>query len=481
MLNDNLDGTFTIVGKQSGMKVLAIVVSQDPSLSGEPCVKPSQPYVALLKLKQEAVREKSVPQRGRKSAAIYPPRHERSGVQEGGPQAPVSLGRCELACYVRRYLSPGDEVSERGYMKDLLVFPRVRHLPQYWLKRFQGQPLAPAAIAAVVLYLTGEQSRSGNCTNCLRSPRPFEHCIVLPQSAPESLKSCLWDTCASCWFRHTINKSKNDCSLGAGLATSGRGSRTLRLPADDSLVGEYDKEDDEDSFEDELNHPTPETKMPGMGVKSLNRAELDSPAGERAPGARRKRISERTDVMQRRVSERLEVVQRSVLQREGTSADAMVSKGQVISATMLEMEDWEVAPGLIGDNTAPESDCKSSPRASPSALPQPGRLTRPAFLRRTDVAFSNSYLSANQSVSVADDISFHVATIKPGHGRGWEPEKGKIRVCSLAAGKLQVRVGKQDFIIGTNGMFKIRPGVAARVENRLYLDAVLHVSTIECY
>jgi hypothetical protein len=96
------------------------------------------------------------------------------------------------------------------------------------------------------------------------------------------------------------------------------------------------------------------------------------------------------------------------------------------------------------------------------------------------VAFSNSYLTTNQSVSIADEISFHVVVIKPGLFHQWGALSSKLRVCSLASGKLKVRVGDQGFVMGPNGVFKIKAGVAARAENRLYVDAVLHVSTVDC-
>ena len=73
-----------------------------------------------------------------------------------------------------------------------------------------------------------------------------------------------------------------------------------------------------------------------------------------------------------------------------------------------------------------------------------------------------------------------MAIIRPGGSQQWDAELGKLRICSLAAGKLKVKVGEQYFSIGPNGMFKIGPGMAAVVENWLYVDAVLHIFVVDC-
>lgn len=36
----------------------------------------------------------------------------------------------------------------------------------------------------------------------------------------------------------------------------------------------------------------------------------------------------------------------------------------------------------------------------------------------------------------------------------------------------------QDFLMGPNGMIRIRPGVECTVTNRLYIDATVHVTTV---
>jgi mannose-6-phosphate isomerase-like protein (cupin superfamily) len=129
----------------------------------------------------------------------------------------------------------------------------------------------------------------------------------------------------------------------------------------------------------------------------------------------------------------------------------------------LEMEDWEVAPGRMKDDS---SNSKFT------------HFSSTHILTFVDIAFSNSYLTSNHPVTVSEDVSFNVTVLKPGHSSHWNVEDGKLRTCSVAAGKVRVTMGENTFHLGPNGMFVIRPGQACKVENRLYLDSVVHCTTI---
>lgn len=80
---------------------------------------------------------------------------------------------------------------------------------------------------------------------------------------------------------------------------------------------------------------------------------------------------------------------------------------------------------------------------------------------------------------MSNDVSFNVVVLKAGSSTQLAAEDDKMRLCSLATGKVRVRMdGVDDFVIGPNGMFKVRPGAACSVQNRLYIDAVIHMTTI---
>ncbi|OBS20130.1 hypothetical protein FPOA_11852 [Fusarium poae] len=132
-------------------------------------------------------------------------------------------------------------------------------------------------------------------------------------------------------------------------------------------------------------------------------------------------------------------------------ATGIPSRPDQVGGVELEMEDWEIAPGRMKDSSSSDN-----------------------------VAFSNSYLTSGQPVTVSEDVSFNVIVLKPGSSSHWKVEDAKLRTCSVAAGKVVVTIGDQEqtFNLGPNGVFIVRPGQACKVTNRLYLDSVLHCTTI---
>ncbi|KAL8393233.1 hypothetical protein RB595_003141 [Gaeumannomyces hyphopodioides] len=114
------------------------------------------------------------------------------------------------------------------------------------------------------------------------------------------------------------------------------------------------------------------------------------------------------------------------------------------------VEDWEAGPGYV---QSLESDYDK-------------------------IAFSSDYLS-KEPVPVADGISFRVETISPHTGRSFKVMQTTTRICSLASGKLMVRIQNEpELSIGPHGMFKVNPGAECTLWNGLDVDSVLHVSTI---
>jgi mannose-6-phosphate isomerase-like protein (cupin superfamily) len=68
--------------------------------------------------------------------------------------------------------------------------------------------------------------------------------------------------------------------------------------------------------------------------------------------------------------------------------------------------------------------------------------------------------------------------LKPGSANHWTVEDDKLRTCSVASGKVRVTMNEKTFNLGPNGMFVVRPGQTCKVENRLYIDSVVHCTTI---
>ncbi|KAI1412511.1 hypothetical protein F5Y13DRAFT_162850 [Hypoxylon sp. FL1857] len=115
----------------------------------------------------------------------------------------------------------------------------------------------------------------------------------------------------------------------------------------------------------------------------------------------------------------------------------------------LQLETWEIAPGRVRDERSNTID---------------------------NFAFSNAYLAQNHTIQISREVSFQVITIKPGTVHEWQACTKTLRLCSVASGKLQVKIYNQEFPMGPNGMIRIRPGIGCTVMNKLYVDAMVHVT-----
>jgi quercetin dioxygenase-like cupin family protein len=108
----------------------------------------------------------------------------------------------------------------------------------------------------------------------------------------------------------------------------------------------------------------------------------------------------------------------------------------------------------------------------------PGRLRTTTGDDQDNFALSRAYLSSAQAVQVTSTVSVRIRTLGPGATihLHLEPDADRPRVCTLIAGQLQVKMGDgEEFTIGPGGLFVVKPGVVARVQNRLFLDCVLHI------
>lgn len=133
------------------------------------------------------------------------------------------------------------------------------------------------------------------------------------------------------------------------------------------------------------------------------------------------------------------------------SSNGVQTTGFVIAEQVLEMEDWEVAPGRIR-----EMDPKSE-----------------------SIAFSKSFLSSTHAVEVCEDVAFRVDVIRSGQTFKIEGEENQIRLVSLASGKLRVKIGEEpEFVMGPHGMFKVKAGTRCTVRNRMYVEAIIHTTVL---
>ncbi|KAL2258114.1 hypothetical protein VTK26DRAFT_8704 [Humicola hyalothermophila] len=160
-----------------------------------------------------------------------------------------------------------------------------------------------------------------------------------------------------------------------------------------------------------------------------------------------------------RLRERREATTQAAFSTHPMGSSSVISQGTFQSpADLLEMEDWEMAPGRIRETSTKDT-----------------------------VAFSKAYLSvgpaSDRAVPVCDDVAFRVDTIHAGGTLRLDADPDRIRLCSVAAGKVRVRIGddEPEFVVGPHGLFKVKAGVGCVVRNGMYIDAVLHVTVLQGY
>ncbi|ROW06919.1 hypothetical protein VMCG_04137 [Cytospora schulzeri] len=130
---------------------------------------------------------------------------------------------------------------------------------------------------------------------------------------------------------------------------------------------------------------------------------------------------------------------------------SLVSVGGSLGSPLI-MEPWEKAPGRIRSRNSETME---------------------------NIAFSKSYLANGHEISVCREAAFRVEIIRSGHSKQLRPQKDTMCLCSIASGKLTVKMdGEDPFTIGTHGMFRILPGSRCLVDNEIYDDVTMHVTSI---
>ncbi|EXM26306.1 hypothetical protein FOTG_07316 [Fusarium oxysporum f. sp. vasinfectum 25433] len=391
--NDNGDGTLSKVGsyqKDGPGGTPGIVVSRNPLPPDAP--PPVDPGLSVFA---------SFQQNRVSRAAEQERKTTRSQDRTYLPQA---MQESEVKQYLHQHLSPAQKSHQREDINFMLTLPRRRELPESWKHTHRGSNLDVTHYSCAVAYLTGtvvvgsEQCMANTTRPSARLSQP---CIRLPIGMSASAKQAFsaLESCVGCRYWCHLQRRSNGCDwcpepkLGRGASGSSRSSS-----------GELNPPMDLDDFE---------------GVDTMTEVQ---------PKRRKRRFSGN-----------------DVAMRDQT----LTIMGRPEIGVELEMEDWEVAPGRIQDESSSDN-----------------------------VAYSNSYLTSGQPVTVSEDVSFNIMVLKPGSANHWAVEDDKLRTCSVASGKIRVTMNEKTFNLGPNGMFVVRPGQTCKVENRLYMDSVVHCTTI---
>ncbi|GKU02079.1 unnamed protein product [Fusarium langsethiae] len=324
----------------------------------------------------------------------------------------------DVKSFLHKYLSPDQTEYHREDVDFILSLPRMRDLTEEWKQGHSGKTLDMNHYACALAYLTGRVvTGTEQCTANTARPtaRLSTLCIALPAGMPTSAKQAFSSLETCVGCRYWCILQRRSNSCDWCPSPQPR-QRTSGGSARSSSSEDVTPAMDVDK-EEELEQPI---------VGTVTETIHDTKRSKR-------RLSVHTP-----------------METMGEQSRAGIpSRPDQMGGVELEMEDWEVAPGRMKDHSSSDN-----------------------------IAFSNSYLTSGQPVTVSEDISFNVIVLKPGTSSHWNVDDDKLRTCSVAAGKVRVTMGEQTFNLGPNGMFVIRPGQACRVANRLYLDSVVHCTTI---
>ncbi|PNY28986.1 Uncharacterized protein TCAP_01098, partial [Tolypocladium capitatum] len=432
--NDNLDGTLTRVDtyKNPVGYSPAIVVSQNPlPLNASPPAEPSiPPWSISLKRGGNPVE----PVRGGIAAtpAHTPyPTLKKIAVPLPDTSRPVQ-GTDDVIAYLHSFLSKTQTVSYRPDIRFMERLPRLRSLPVDWIKHHQSSYLPIASYASALAYLTGDEVTGADACKqkiCSTS-RLSDVCIALPSSLPAYARKefSKLSTCVGCHYYSNLYRQRNSCDW-AGDERSRSGSADKGKAASPAVVPS--------------NAATPTTAG----------AREDVAMGEATPPADANVRPQTPASMREPRNKRLAPALPSGVGPAPKVAKVSAgSMGWREDADLDEMEPWEFAPGRLTDDTGSEN-----------------------------VAFSGAYLTNAQPVTVFQDVGINVIVVKPGGSNRWPMETDKLRICTVAAGKIKVKVAEKPFRIGPNGAFVVQPRQTCLVENKCYFDATIHCVTVKDY
>ena len=481
-LNDNGDGTFSILG---------VYQTQQISAAGTPQNK-SPPIV----VSQDTSVTTGLADGGETEQALRAEPQGNKDANASGPNRVWDL--------VSSYVIP-DQPPSGAYVQELLHLPQKRELG-FNLSRSGGckfEEKTHRDIAAMIIQLTGD-SPPLECTRCRDNKGIFDKCIVISTQAFPDARS-RYISCASCLY----HGNQTYCNLKEWVVIRPQSPFPRQnRPAGWALSeGQRQKEDESSTTTDLTQTPgeavakSVETSMPPYNAPNQPASLLSSSNAEGSatprekdhstenwrPGIRDPPVQSRALPFQQQApypetrsasTAPTARITRSAQHRSSshisqpprTNSSSLISIGTVQPMEILEMETWEVAPGRIreGSTTNPESGFRPQPSICI------GRTDDEA-----DIAFSKAYLSTNQVVPVCEDVSFRVDTIHSGGTLQIKSGDSETRICSVATGKVRVRTGSEpEFTIGPHGMFKIKPGVECTVQNWMYMDAIIHITAL---
>lgn len=434
-MNDNGDGTFSIVGSYTG-KVPKVVSRERLAPDTPPITAPQLPLMV-----KEAAKRKVEEDKGERTRIIWDYICEVSGYKGTMPD------------------HPGIEY--------LLRLPRVRDLKV--VGQLEADPDV-RQIGAMIVQVTGI-AHEKKCTTCRRNGTgPFDNCVNNVTKDAEDLRLLFGSyvrACGNCIY----TKLPSLCSVKSYLPASAQAFKAAKSPNEADGIptaaasSSVDAEPADDNYYSMMNVLN---RRRSRRLEELdgNTNELQDEASfdDSYPTAKRRRQENSS-----KADGKAPVLYKSITIPESDAPSLQETVDPALLGEDVEMEDWEQGAGRVL-TTGPA-------RSKPGASSHNEDL---AFSSRHLMSASGSSHRQGRTIQVSKGVSFLATHIPSGSIHKFEPDKTKMRICTLANGKLRVTVdGEPEFVIGANGMFKLSPGKGCKILNRAYVDAVLHVTSVE--
>lgn len=327
MFNDNQDGTLSLVAmyKNSRSSSGGIVVSRNPlPPDAPPPAEPSLPFVTAAQRR----RRLELLERASAKPATTAPESPPLVTSDIAPRDAKGGTPTDACSHLGRLLSPEQRIPTRDDVHFMLHLPLRRALPRSWIQRYGRQVLSVAMYAAALAYLVGDEVMGSEACRRRSSSPLSDPCVGLPSSMPEPKRRCFskLPTCVSCFYRSVVQRQRNMCTW-ALEASAARG--TAAAEDGDGFAERVKAEAEVDKFQE-----------PAVGA-------AQTPTAASARELRRKRSAVDLDA------------------GASPAKSARLSAGAGESAgAAQELEEWEMAPGRVTEETGTESGC-----ARPMMLP----------------------------------------------------------------------------------------------------------------
>ncbi|KAK3984916.1 hypothetical protein QBC44DRAFT_251817 [Cladorrhinum sp. PSN332] len=413
LLNDNMDGTFTIL-EQDRSREASSVVSQG-LMDTESIADPLIP---------------TYPKANGKTIAWVKAVPQPKAVRKGSPDSSdLSVTNSQLW---KDICSSVDQMGVvRPQVQPLLKLSRLRDVdPPKPLAR----NLTYRQVTALLVQATGKVN-SKTCSNCRRGEGLLGDCIsVALEIAPQLLEhmNSLTLACANCLYQ----KQGQSCSVKRfEWITSARRSKNPQregVAVEDDM--DVDKETDQDLAVESLNSRASAGDKSSTAARGTHGHSGQSSSVDTASAA-----GSWSNRLKRGRNVKPTAAEDNVPEPKRTKRYIEPDEGSV------EPEDWEVVNGRVAGASS-------------------------------DNLAASMSVAAQESFNFSPNSAVIDIIIQPGTRHEFRAEATRARCCLVSNGKLKVQVGDEpQFAIGMRGRFRIDPKVPCSVVNRSYENVFLTV------